>query len=46
MTSDEIVSHSPSITLSDIHSALAYDFDHVQEIREEIRADRDFVDDR
>src|SRR5438552_16666966 len=44
MTSDEIVSQIPSITLSDVHSALAYYFDHVQEIQEDIRADRTFAD--
>jgi hypothetical protein len=44
MTPDEIVSHFPSITLADVHSALAYYFDHVQEIQEEIRADRDYAD--
>ena len=44
MTPDEIVSHIPSITLADVHSALAYYFDHVQEIQDEIRADRDYAD--
>lgn len=44
MTPDEIVSHIPAITLADVHSALAYYFDHVQEIQEEIRADRDYTD--
>jgi hypothetical protein len=34
MTPDEIVSHTPSITLADVHSALAYYFDHVKEIRD------------
>ena len=44
MTPDEIVSHIPSITLGDVHSALAYYFDHVQEIQDEIRADRVYAD--
>src|SRR5205809_826573 len=44
MTPDEIVSHIPSITLADVHSALAYYFDHVQEIQEEIRADRAYAE--
>ena len=44
MTPDEIVSHIPAITLADVHSALAYYFDHVQEIQEEIRADRDYTE--
>ena len=44
MTPDEIVSHIPSITLADVHSALAYYFDHIEEIQEEIRADRAYAD--
>ena len=44
MTPDEIVSHIPSITLADVHSALAYHFDHVQEIQDELRADRAYAD--
>jgi hypothetical protein len=44
MTPDEIISHIPSITLADLHSALAYYFDHVQEIQAEIGADRDYAD--
>ena len=43
-TPDEIVSQIPSITLADVHSALAYYFAHVQEIQEEIRADREYAD--
>ena len=40
MTPDDIVSHVPSITLADVHTALAYYFDHVEEIQEEMRAER------
>jgi uncharacterized protein (DUF433 family) len=40
MTPDEIVSHVPTITLADVHAALAYYFDHVTEIQEEIQAER------
>lgn len=36
-TPDEIVSHYPTITLSDVHQALAYYYDHLDEIREEMR---------
>jgi uncharacterized protein (DUF433 family) len=39
MTPDEIVSHIPTITLADVHFALAYYFDHVQEIQTEMQAD-------
>jgi uncharacterized protein (DUF433 family) len=44
MTPDQIVSEIPTITLSDVHSALAYYFDHVQEIQEEMRADEAYVE--
>jgi hypothetical protein len=40
MTPDEIVSQVPSITLADVHIALAYYFDHVHEVQEEMRAER------
>lgn len=44
MTPDEIVSHFPSITLADVHIALADYFDHVQEIQQEIRADQAYAE--
>ena len=44
MTPDKIVSEIPTITLSDVHSALAYYFDHVQEIQDEMRADDAYVE--
>ena len=37
---DEIVSQVPSLTLSDVHAALSYYYDHREEIQEEIRAER------
>jgi uncharacterized protein (DUF433 family) len=40
MTPDEIVSHVPSITLADVHAALAYYFDHVDQIQQEMRDER------
>jgi hypothetical protein len=40
MTPDEIVSHVPTISLADVHAALAYYFDHVAEVQEEMRAER------
>ncbi len=40
MTPDEIVSQIPSISLGDVHAALSHYYDHVDEIREEIRAER------
>ena len=44
MTADEIVSHVPSITLADVHAALAYYFDHVEEIQQEMVAERAFAE--
>src|SRR4051812_44686410 len=40
MAPDEIVSHIPTITLADVHAALAYYFDHIDEIQEEMQAER------
>jgi uncharacterized protein (DUF433 family) len=40
MTPDEIVTEIPTLTLADVHAALAYYFDHVEEIREEMRVER------
>jgi uncharacterized protein (DUF433 family) len=45
MSPDEIVSHIPTITLADVHAALAYYFDHIEEIQQEMRAERAFADD-
>ena len=44
MPPDEIVSHVPTITLADVHAALAYYFDHIDEIQEEMRAERAFAE--
>ncbi len=44
MTPDEIVSHVPTITLGDVHAALAYYFDHIEEIQQEIRHERAFAE--
>lgn len=43
MKPDEIVSHIPTITLADVHAALAYYFDHIAEIQQEMCAEREFV---
>lgn len=40
---DDIVASFPSLTLGDVHAALAYYFDHRDEIASHIRADADFV---
>ncbi len=36
---DEIVGMFPGLTLADVHAALAYYFDHREEIEEEFRLD-------
>lgn len=40
LSPDEIVSQAPSLTLADVHAALAYYFEHREEIQEEIRSER------
>ena len=40
LTPDEIVSLIPSITFADVHAALAYYFDHREQIQNEIRDER------
>lgn len=42
-TADEIVDGFPHLTLAQVHAALAYYFDHREEIQEEIREDREFA---
>lgn len=38
---DEIVSQIPSITLADVHAALAYYYDHSEEIQDEIQSEKE-----
>jgi uncharacterized protein (DUF433 family) len=44
MSPDEIVAAYPTLTLSDVHAALAYYFDNVEEIRNDIRHNKDVAD--
>jgi len=44
MSPDEIVAAYPTLTLSDVHAALAYYFDNVSEIRNDIRRNNDVAD--
>src|SRR4051812_14042367 len=39
MSADDIVAQFPGLSLSDVHTALAYYFDHRDEIQDEMRAD-------
>ena len=34
----------PTVTLADVHAALAYYFDHIEEIQHEMRAERAFAE--
>ena len=43
MSPDEIVYHYPSITLADVHAALAYYYDHLGEIQQQIRESEEFA---
>ena len=43
MSPDEIVYHYPSISLADVHAALAYYYDHIEEIRKDIEDDEVFA---
>ena len=45
MSPDEIVSNYPSINLSDVYAALAYYYDHLEEIREDIKESEEFARD-
>ena len=44
MSPDEIVSEYPTITLSDVHAALAYYFDHRDEVDREIQDGEEFAE--
>ena len=43
LSADELVSAYPNLTLSDIHAALTYYFDNVDEIRNDIRRNDEIV---
>jgi uncharacterized protein (DUF433 family) len=44
MSPDEIVTQFPSLTVADVHTALAYYFDHLEEIRAEMQEERKLVE--
>jgi uncharacterized protein (DUF433 family) len=43
LSADEIVSRVPTISLADVHAALAYYFDHREEIDRQIAQDNAFA---
>lgn len=44
LSADAIVSEYPGLTLVDVYSALAYYFEHLEEIRAEMRAESETAD--
>lgn len=44
MSADEIVSRFPQITMGDVYAALAYYWDHRDEIQQQMRDETDFVE--
>lgn len=42
-SADQIVDQIPSISLRDVYAALSNYFDHIEEIREEMRREEQFV---
>ena len=44
MSADEIVALYPQLSLSDVHAALAYYFDNVDEIRNDIRHNEEIAE--
>jgi uncharacterized protein (DUF433 family) len=44
MSAEEIVEQYPSITLGDVHAALAYYYDNIEEIREDIRRNNEVAE--
>ena len=44
MTPDEIVSGYPQLTLADVHAALAYYYDHTDEMRKQAQEDKAWIE--
>jgi uncharacterized protein (DUF433 family) len=44
LTADAIVSQIPALTLADVHAALSYYYDNLDDIREEMREERAAAD--
>jgi uncharacterized protein (DUF433 family) len=44
MSPEEILSEYPGITLADVHAALAYYFDHRQEIQDDFRKSEEWAE--
>ena len=44
MSADEIVGQFPSLSLADVHMALAYYFDHIDEIQMEMQEEQRVIE--
>ena len=44
MTPDDILSAYPDLTLSQVHAALAYYYEHAEEVRSQLKRDQDYAD--
>jgi uncharacterized protein (DUF433 family) len=44
LSPDEILQAYPTITLADVHAAMAYYWDHQEEIQRQMKEDEEFVD--
>src|SRR3990167_2160575 len=44
MTPDSIVEAHPHLNLAQVHAALAYYYQHVDEIKEEIKINREYIE--
>ena len=44
MSPDEIVQSHPHLTLSQVHAALSYYYQHIQDIKKEMKENKVFVD--
>ena len=45
MTPDEIIQAHPHLTLAQIHDALSYYYENIDEINDDIRSEEQFIDD-
>lgn len=44
MSPDEIVHAHPRLTLAQVHTALAYFYEHIAEMQQKIREDKEYVE--
>lgn len=44
MSPDEIVRAHPHLTLAQVHTALAYFYEHIAEMQQKIRKDKEYIE--